>query len=336
MGPDLFRAGGAKRHCGILGFTSSCDSDIGVSGGYRAVELVFGAVVWRSGILDQHHEDLSDHWSYTVHFHHHGWRVRPRKSIHLAKQGATRYRTDMAFVTGRVLVSSPVPTSGRSSRASLTLCAGQLSRESEGVKQQRWADIASIVGPDYISLIGGEVRNPRRVLPRAFKSTIYRVFFFYVIGALCVGIVASSDDEALLGAIAAGAPGAAKSPYVICELAPVPCFWLFLSPVAMNRLEIPILPSIVNAAVLVSLFSTTNSFVFAASRSLLGLAQRGQAPKILARTSKRGVPYVAILLTLVVGCLSYLSVSAGSVKVLNWWINLVTAAQLVSWTCIAM
>jgi amino acid transporter len=104
----------------------------------------------------------------------------------------------------------------------------------------------------------------------------------------------------------------------------------------MNRLQIPVLPSIVNAAVLVSLFSTTNSFVFAASRSLLGMAQRGQAPKILARTSKRGVPYVAILLTLSVACLAFLSVSEGSVKVLNWWINLVTAAQLVSWTCIAM
>lgn len=74
-----------------------------------------------------------------------------------------------------------------------------------------------IVGPDYISLIGGEVRNPRRILPRAFKSTIYRVFFFYVIGAFCVGIVVASDDESLLGAIAEGAPGAAKSPYVICE-----------------------------------------------------------------------------------------------------------------------
>ena len=105
---------------------------------------------------------------------------------------------------------------------------------------------------------------------------------------------------------------------------------------AMNRLQIPVLPSIVNAAVLVSIFSTTNSFVFAASRSLYGMAQRGQAPRILARTNKRGVPWVAVSLTLVVGCLAYLSVSQGSIKVLNWWINLVTAAQLVSWTCIAM
>lgn len=75
----------------------------------------------------------------------------------------------------------------------------------------------SIVGPDYISLIGGEVRNPRRILPRAFNSTIYRILGFYVTGALCVGIVSASNDESLLGAISAGAPGAAKSPYVICE-----------------------------------------------------------------------------------------------------------------------
>ena len=193
-----------------------------------------------------------------------------------------------------------------------------------------------IVGPDYISLIGGEVRNPRRILPRAFKSTIYRVFVFYVIGALCVGIVASSDDESLLGAIADGAPGAAKSPYVICPFVSRLSTCIALTHSAMNRLQIPVLPSIVNAAVLISLFSTTNSFVFAASRSLLGMAQRGQAPKILARTNKRGVPWVAVSLTLAVGCLAYLSVSQGTVKVLNWWVNLVTAAQLVSWTCIAM
>jgi amino acid transporter len=75
----------------------------------------------------------------------------------------------------------------------------------------------SVVGPDYISMMAGEIKNPRRVLPPAFNSTIYRIIFFYLTGALCVGIVSASDDAALLGAIAAGAPGAAKSPYIICK-----------------------------------------------------------------------------------------------------------------------
>lgn len=104
----------------------------------------------------------------------------------------------------------------------------------------------------------------------------------------------------------------------------------------MNRLGIPVLPSLVNAVILISIFSTTNSFVFAASRALLGLAQQGQAPKLFTRTNRHGVPYFCVLLTLAMGCLSYLSLSQGTVKVLNWWINLVTSAQLVSWSCIAL
>jgi amino acid transporter len=191
-----------------------------------------------------------------------------------------------------------------------------------------------IVGPDYISLIGGEVKNPRRILPKAFKATIWRLVFFYVIGAFCVGIVAGANDPSLLGAIAAGAPGAAKSPYVICESLRMPSRLELMS--AMNRLGIPVLPSIVNALILVSIFSTTNSFVFAASRSLLGLAQQGRAPRVFTRLNRQGVPYLCVLLTLLMACLSYLALSQGTVKVLNWWINLVTCAQLVSWSCIAI
>ncbi|WVQ73107.1 hypothetical protein IAR50_002671 [Cryptococcus sp. DSM 104548] len=182
-----------------------------------------------------------------------------------------------------------------------------------------WATFA-VVGPDYLSLIGGEVKNPRRILPKAFNSTAYRIIGFYITGCLCVGIVSSSTDQSLLGAIAAGAPGAAKSPYVI----------------SMNRLGIPVLPSIVNALVLISLFSTANSFTFVASRSVFSLAQQGQAPKVFLRTNKHGVPYVSVTVTLLIGCLAYLSVSSGTAKVLNWWIDLVTAAQLVSWTVIAI
>jgi amino acid transporter len=73
----------------------------------------------------------------------------------------------------------------------------------------------SVGGPDWISLVGGETKSPRRVLPKAFNTTIYRIIFFYILGGLCVGINVASDDPSLIGAIASGAPGAAKSPYVI-------------------------------------------------------------------------------------------------------------------------
>ncbi|TXT15506.1 hypothetical protein VHUM_00009 [Vanrija humicola] len=182
-----------------------------------------------------------------------------------------------------------------------------------------WA-VFAVVGPDYLSLISGEVKNPRRIMPKAFNSTIYRIIGFYIVGSLCVGVVVSSNDESLLGAIASGAKGAAKSPYII----------------SMNRLGIPVLPHIVNAFVLVSCISTGNGFIYTSSRTLVGLSQRGQAPKIFNKTNRNGVPYVAVIVSLLIGCLSYMSVSKGAAKVLNWWINLVSSTSLVTWAAIAI
>lgn len=104
----------------------------------------------------------------------------------------------------------------------------------------------------------------------------------------------------------------------------------------MNRLGIPALPSIINAAILVSCISTGNAFTFSGSRALYGLALKNQAPPIFKKVNRNGVPYVAVLFTLAFGCLSYLSVSEGSAKVLNWWISLVGSAQLVTWSAIAI
>ncbi len=74
-------------------------------------------------------------------------------------------------------------------------------------------------------MVSGEVKSPRRVMPRAFKTTVYRIFGFYLMGALCVSIVCAANDPALLGAIEDNAAGAAKSPYVICELSTACVLW---------------------------------------------------------------------------------------------------------------
>ncbi|WVQ63991.1 uncharacterized protein L199_002149 [Kwoniella botswanensis] len=177
----------------------------------------------------------------------------------------------------------------------------------------QWAAYG-IVGPDYIALAAGEVQNPRRVLPKAFNSTIYRILGFYVGGAFFAGINAPSNDPSLLGST-----GAAKSPYII----------------NMDRLGIPILPSILVAGLLISLFSSTSSMAFAASRTLYLLGLEGHAPRIVTRTNKYGLPYVCVLITLALGCLSFMALGSGSATVLSWLINLTAATQMITWISIA-
>lgn len=171
-----------------------------------------------------------------------------------------------------------------------------------------------IAGPDYVSMSAGEAENPRIVLPKAYNAVFYRLTTFFVLGALCVGILVPYNDPELTAAFSSGLPGAAASPYVV----------------AMNRLQIGVLPHIVNALVLASAFSAGNSYMYCASRSLFGLALEGKAPRIFTKTNRIGVPYTCVLAVLAICLLAFLSVSSGSAKVLGWFVNLITASQLIN------
>jgi amino acid transporter len=179
----------------------------------------------------------------------------------------------------------------------------------------------TIAGPDYVSMAAGETENPRWVMPRAFNAVFYRLTAFFVLGSLCVGILVPYDSEEMTAAFADGKPGAAASPYVV----------------AMNRLGISGLPHIVNALVLTAAFSAGNSYVYCASRSLYGLALEGKAPRFLATCTKKGVPVYSVLVVLLIGLLSFLQLSSNTAVVLNWFVSLVTASQLMNFsvTCVA-
>lgn len=162
----------------------------------------------------------------------------------------------------------------------------------------------------------GEAQNPRVVMPRAFNAVFYRLTAFFVLGSLAVGILVPYNDEEMMAAFQSNAPGAAASPYVV----------------AMNRLQIRVLPDIVNAMVLTAAFSAGNSYVYCASRSLMGLALEGKAPRLFARCTRHGVPFYAVIFVLLLSLLSFLQVSNSSAVVLSWFVSLVTASQLINFS----
>ncbi|KAK0388923.1 hypothetical protein NLU13_2500 [Sarocladium strictum] len=172
----------------------------------------------------------------------------------------------------------------------------------------------TIAGPDYVSMAAGEAENPRVVMPKAFNAVFYRLTCFFILGALCVGILVPYNDKELIDALRNGEPGAAASPYVV----------------AMNRMGITVLPHIVNAMVLTSAFSAGNSYVYCASRSLYGLALEGKAPRILTVCTKAGVPIYCVGIVLAIALLAFLQLSSNAAVVLGWFVSLVTASQLLN------
>lgn len=138
--------------------------------------------------------------------------------------------------------------------------------------------------------------------------------------SLCVGILVPYNSPQMNEAINKDKPGAAASPYVV----------------SMDRLQIPVLPHIVNAMVLGAAFSAGNSYVYCASRSLFGLALEGKAPRFLMKCTSNGVPIYCVLVVLVISLLSFLQVSNSAAVVLQWFVSLVTASQLINFCCMCV
>ena len=64
-----------------------------------------------------------------------------------------------------------------------------------------------MVGPEYISMAAAEAERPRKLMRRAYSSFVWRLMFFFIGGALCVGIVIPYNDKLLEDYIAGNKSG---------------------------------------------------------------------------------------------------------------------------------
>lgn len=126
------------------------------------------------------------------------------------------------------------------------------------------------LGTELVGVTVGEAQNPRRTIPRAIKLTFYRILFFYVLSVLLVGTLVPYNHDHLAFAVNANS-SAAASPFVV----------------AIELSGIPVLKHILNACILLFVFSAANSDLYIATRTIYGLAREGKAPKIFARTEDR-------------------------------------------------
>ncbi|CAM1506469.1 Fc.00g061100.m01.CDS01 [Cosmosporella sp. VM-42] len=174
----------------------------------------------------------------------------------------------------------------------------------------------TIAGPDMIALSAGEIANPRRTIPRVAKLIFYRLVGFYVLGVLAVGIICSSSDSRLLGAITDGSSGAAASPWVI----------------GIENLGITGLPDLINFLILTSGLSCGNAYLYSSSRTLYGLARDGQAPSFLMKCTKSGVPIYAVATVSLISCVTFLVSSNSAVEVFYWFVDLTTTGLIATYT----
>ncbi|EEP78936.1 hypothetical protein UREG_03782 [Uncinocarpus reesii 1704] len=175
----------------------------------------------------------------------------------------------------------------------------------------------AFLGTELVGVTVGEAQNPRKTIPRAIKLTFYRILFFYILSVFLLGMLVPYDSPELAFA-AQQSNSANASPYVV----------------AIKLAAIPVLPDILNGCILVFVFSASNSDLYIATRTIYGLAREGKAPRILARTDRRGVPIYALALSSAFALLAFMNVSDDSKTIFGYFVNLVTIFGLLTWISI--
>ena len=173
------------------------------------------------------------------------------------------------------------------------------------------------LGTELVGVTVGEAQNPRKTIPRAIRLTFYRILVFYCLSVFLLGMILPYDSPDLLDSTKQAA-GANASPFVA----------------AIKLSGIRYLPGILNACILLFVFSASNSDLYIASRTIYGLALEGKAPKFLAHTDKRGVPVYALGLSASFALLAFMNVSTSSKVVFGYFVNLTTIFGILTWISI--
>jgi len=169
--------------------------------------------------------------------------------------------------------------------------------------------IFSMVGAEIATIAAAETPNSARAVERATKTVVVRIVVFFV-GSIFLLVVILPWDSVEVGA----------SPYVA----------------AFKHMGIAGADQIMNAVVLTAVLSCLNSGLYTASRMLFVLARRHEAPAQLVTLNRRGVPYVAILCSSVVGFLCVIMAALAPDTVFSFLLDSSGAIALFVYLLIAL
>ncbi len=159
-------------------------------------------------------------------------------------------------------------------------------------------------GTEIVAVAAAETADPGRSIARAVRTVAWRVLVFYM-GSLAVIIaVVPWTDPAL------------SSPFAA----------------VLQAAHIPGAVTVITLIAVVALLSALNVNLYGASRMIHSLAQRREAPRPLAVLSAGGVPWLAVLASVLFGFAAAVLELLYPGKVLDVLLNIVGAICLLVWT----
>jgi len=135
-------------------------------------------------------------------------------------------------------------------------------------------------GTELIGIAAGETANPEKTIPKAIRTTLWRLIIFFVGTIVVLSALLPTSDAGVL-----------ESPFVA----------------VLEQIGVPYAADIMNFVILTAILSAANSGLYASSRMLWSLADKNTISPIFAKLTKQGVPIYAVIFSMFGGGLALFS-----------------------------
>ncbi len=169
--------------------------------------------------------------------------------------------------------------------------------------------VFAYAGIELIGIAAGETPNPRKIIPSAINSVMYRIALFYV-GSIAL----------LVLLLPWTAYHAGTSPFVTF----------------FTTLGVPGIGSVMNIVVLTAALSSLNSGLYSTGRVLRSLAMGGSAPDFVGKMNAAKVPYGGIIVTLVIYAIGVVLNYVLPSKVFEISLNIASLGVISTWAFIVL
>jgi len=163
------------------------------------------------------------------------------------------------------------------------------------------------LGVEMLGITAGEVKDPKKALSRAIDTVFWRILIFYVLSLTVIMSIYPWNEI-----------NPKQSPFVM----------------TFEQIGIKEAAGIINFVVLTAALSSCNSGIFSTARMLFNLAQQNEAPKSFGRTTKRGIPGIAIIASAVALLIGVYLNYIVSEKVFVWVTSIATFGAIWTWATI--
>lgn len=168
-------------------------------------------------------------------------------------------------------------------------------------------------GTEMLGLTVAECKHPRKVMPLGAMIVIARIVLCYLLPLIVVGFILH--------------PSAFARP----EFANLHVVSPFV--VAVRIAGLPVLAHVINAILLLSVFSMANASCFATSRAMVSICKQGMGPRVLGEVTCRGLPRNALFVVFAVAQLAWIAAAQNGDVVFDWLLALASISNYFTVRC---